>query len=94
MKQIGDRSRGRWISDLKANLVVRPNFKTASAAQENLVSKIKTGKQEKREAFQIKILSLWMHLSRVKHYNVHYIVKHYSRQAMGEVLIIYLECLL
>ena len=80
MKQIGDRSRGRWISDLKANLVVRPRFKTASAAQENLGSKIKTSKEERSEASRIKMLSLWMQLSRVKQYSG------LMRQAMWEVL--------
>ena len=78
--QIGDRSRSSWISDLKAYLVVRPTFKTARATQENLGSKIKTSKEERSEAFQINILSLWMQLSRVKHYSG--LMKHYTIQKL------------
>ena len=59
-KQYGDRSRSSWISDIKANLVVRPSFKPARATEENLGSKIKTSKQERSEASQIKILWLWV----------------------------------
>ena len=61
-KQIRQRSRGRWNSDLKVSLVVRPSFRSGSATQENLGSKIKTSKQKRSEASQSKILSLSIQL--------------------------------
>ena len=35
-KQIRQTSRGRWNSDLKVSLVVRPSLRTARATKENL----------------------------------------------------------
>ena len=35
-KQIRQRSRGRWNSDLMVSLVVRPSLRTARATKENL----------------------------------------------------------
>jgi len=53
-EQILHISRGRWISDLKAGLDVKPSFSSASATQENLGSKIKKRKQKGVELLKLR----------------------------------------